>query len=95
MITSAIPSNHLPQLVFLRELSAQNLEVADKGLAAVDECFFRGDVAVGLNAEFEGCEERVGYLKKIKSACAAPRVDEGHTFVACERYMYILEEMSA
>ena len=57
---STITSNHLAQLVFLRELPAQNLEVADEGFAAVDQCFFRGYLAVGLDSEFEGCEEGVG-----------------------------------
>jgi hypothetical protein len=56
---STITTNHLPQLVFLREFPAQYLEIGNKGFAAVDQCFFRGDIAVSLDAEFEGCEEGV------------------------------------
>lgn len=38
---NAIASNHLPQLVFLGELPAQSLEVADEGFAAIDQRIFR------------------------------------------------------
>lgn len=54
-----IAANHLAQLVFFGELSAQDLEVANQALAAVDQSFLGGDLAIGLNAELEGGKERV------------------------------------
>jgi len=54
-----IPTDHLPQLVFLGKLPAQDLEIANQALAAVDQSFFGADFAVGLNSELKGGEQRV------------------------------------
>lgn len=55
-----VAANHLPQLIFLSKLPAQDLQVANQTLAAVDQSFLRGDLAVRLDAKLEGGEERVG-----------------------------------
>jgi hypothetical protein len=59
LIRSTIATDHLPQLVFLRELSAQSLEVGDKSLASVEQCLPGCDLALCLDSELEGGEERV------------------------------------
>jgi hypothetical protein len=56
---SGIATNHLAQLIFLGKLSAQDIEIADQALAAVDQSLLRGDLAVGLNAELKGGKQRV------------------------------------
>lgn len=92
---TAIPSNHLAQLIFLRKLSAQNLEIGDKGFAAVDQCFFRGDLAVGLDSEFDRCEEGVGDCGGAGLVCVRDRGRGGRAFVAGEGYVLVFEEMCA
>ena len=59
LIHSAITADHLAQLVFLGELTAQGLEIGDQAAAGVEQGFLGGTVAVGLDAEFEGCKEGV------------------------------------
>lgn len=56
---SGIATNHLAQLIFLGKLSAQDIEIADQALAAVDQSLLRGDLAVGLNAELKGGKQRM------------------------------------
>jgi hypothetical protein len=41
------------------KLSAQDIEIADQALAAVDQSLLRGDLAIGLNAELKGGKQRV------------------------------------
>ena len=60
LIHSAITADHLAQLVLLGELSAKGLKISNKCLARVKQSFLWGALAVGLDAEFESGEERVG-----------------------------------
>ena len=59
LLISHISSNHLPQLILLRELSTQNLHISNQRLAAVHQGFFRRNGTIGLYTELELCEERV------------------------------------
>lgn len=46
-------SHHLPQLPFLRELTAENVEIVDEVFAGLHEGSTRGEATIGLNAENE------------------------------------------
>lgn len=52
-----IATDHLTQLVFFGELSAQDLEVVNQALATVDNGLLRGNLAIGLNSQLEGRKE--------------------------------------
>jgi hypothetical protein len=57
---SSITTNHLTKLVLLGELSAEDFEVMNQGLGALDQGILGADDAVGLNAELKLGEEGVG-----------------------------------
>ena len=54
-----ITANHLAQLIFFGELSAQNLEVINQVLATVDKGFFGCNLAICLDAQLECRKERM------------------------------------
>ena len=68
LVRSTVTTDHLAQLVFLSELSAQGLEVGDKSLARVENCFLGSDFAFGLDTELKSGKERVGnYIKPLSA----------------------------
>lgn len=52
--------HHLAQLEFLGEFTAQLGQLGHEGFGDADDGFFGGEGAVGLDAELDGGEERVG-----------------------------------
>lgn len=53
-------SHHLAQLEFLGEFTAQLAQLGHEGFGDADDGFFRGEGAVGLDAELDGGEEGMG-----------------------------------
>lgn len=97
LVRSTIPTDHLAQLVFLRKLSAQGLEVGDKSLACVEHCLLGCDLTLSLDTELEGGKERVGNCASPVSACnvSGSRNEGLRTLVSGEHDLGILEELCA
>jgi hypothetical protein len=52
-------TDHLSQLVLSGEVGLQRVEFSDQIAGASEDCFFRGDLSIGLNTKLEFGKERV------------------------------------